>query len=531
MRVSTNMIYDQGVIALQKQSAALLYTGQQIATGRKILTPSDDPVGSARALDVSQSKSVNQQFITNQGYAEDALKLVEGQLDGAGEIIQYARDRVLAAGNPALSPWDTYRIYYTQDGVSEPTTNDPFVDASTLSDLGTNTSASVTMQGLSMGAEYRLAMAGLDRAGNLGPISGVQTVTLGQIIITQAYANAQSHPVMSWLGNPSAFYDVIYADSTGYTPNIDTQWKLAAMVFGTTWTDEGGIDEGTGNVRLAPMQLPNKSMRFYRVAVANAWVPTAARLGGATTQIVVALKTVLTNGYNFIGMGMTPFENTLAGFFGTNRLPASNSVAASTSVSVYEPTATGDAMTNAWWLSAVDGWRYEFGSASANTQAIPYPYTGFNVQIPDTAPPSTNLLLLGRVPWTNPPAFSLQTNRYHVVTLNLPRPTRLGETGLKDYVARGTSIFVADEIRVLQRGLGPFGSPKARVFVNTAGDYRYHTGGSGSASVAQKHQVRSFCCLVSRSSSNIFLSLKPGRRASSRASVRPERPAPARMIS
>ena len=110
MRVSTSMIYDQGVIALQKQSAARLHTGQQIATGRKILTPSDDPVGSARALDVSQSKSVNQQFITNQGYAEDALKLVEGQLDGAGEIIQYARGRVLAAGNPALSPADRQSI-------------------------------------------------------------------------------------------------------------------------------------------------------------------------------------------------------------------------------------------------------------------------------------------------------------------------------------------------------------------------------------------------------------------------------------
>lgn len=63
-----------------------------------------------RALDVSQSKSVNQQFITNQGYAEDALKLVEGQLDGAGEIIQYARGRVLAAGNPALSPADRQSI-------------------------------------------------------------------------------------------------------------------------------------------------------------------------------------------------------------------------------------------------------------------------------------------------------------------------------------------------------------------------------------------------------------------------------------
>ena len=110
MRVSTNMIFDQGVRALQTQSAALLYTGQQIATGRKILTPADDPVASARALDVTQSRSVNKQFITNQGYAEDALKLVEGQLDGAGEIIQYARERVLAAGNPALSDVDRKSI-------------------------------------------------------------------------------------------------------------------------------------------------------------------------------------------------------------------------------------------------------------------------------------------------------------------------------------------------------------------------------------------------------------------------------------
>lgn len=110
MRVSTNMIFDQGVRALQAQSAALLYTGQQIATGRKILTPADDPVASARALDVTQSRSVNKQFITNQGYAEDALKLVEGQLDGAGDIIQYARDRVLAAGNPALSDADRKSI-------------------------------------------------------------------------------------------------------------------------------------------------------------------------------------------------------------------------------------------------------------------------------------------------------------------------------------------------------------------------------------------------------------------------------------
>lgn len=110
MRVSTNMIYDQGVNAMQRQSAAMLHTGLQISTGRKILTPADDPVASARALDVTQSRSVNAQFTVNQGYAEDALKLVEGQLTGAGEIIQYARERVLAAGNPALSQSDRSSI-------------------------------------------------------------------------------------------------------------------------------------------------------------------------------------------------------------------------------------------------------------------------------------------------------------------------------------------------------------------------------------------------------------------------------------
>jgi len=42
--------------------------------------------------------------------ADDALKLVDGQLDGATDLIQYARDRVLAAGNPALSQSDRQSI-------------------------------------------------------------------------------------------------------------------------------------------------------------------------------------------------------------------------------------------------------------------------------------------------------------------------------------------------------------------------------------------------------------------------------------
>lgn len=106
MRISTNMIFARGVAAMQQQSAQLLHTQQQVATGRRILTPADDPIAAARALEVGQSKAVNTQFTTNQGTAQDNLNLLENRLTGVGEIFQFARERAVQAGNAALSPQD-----------------------------------------------------------------------------------------------------------------------------------------------------------------------------------------------------------------------------------------------------------------------------------------------------------------------------------------------------------------------------------------------------------------------------------------
>jgi flagellar hook-associated protein 3 FlgL len=102
MRVSTSMIYDKGLAQIQSQTAGLLKTQQQLATGRRILTPSDDPIAAARALEVGQSKAVNQQFLTNQATAYDRLGVVESRLEGVGDILQYSRERVVQAGNAAL---------------------------------------------------------------------------------------------------------------------------------------------------------------------------------------------------------------------------------------------------------------------------------------------------------------------------------------------------------------------------------------------------------------------------------------------
>lgn len=104
MRISTSMMFDAGRNAMMRQSTSLLHTQQQIATGRRILTPADDPIAAARALEVTQSQRANEQFQTNIGYADDALKSLDSDLGAIGDILTYIRTRAVEAGNGTYSP-------------------------------------------------------------------------------------------------------------------------------------------------------------------------------------------------------------------------------------------------------------------------------------------------------------------------------------------------------------------------------------------------------------------------------------------
>lgn len=103
MRVSTGMIYNQGVSSIQERTADLLRLQQQVSTGRRILVPSDDPVAAARALETTQAQSVNDQFQINQGAASDALGLYENKLAAVEDLIIHIRTRAVEAGNGSFS--------------------------------------------------------------------------------------------------------------------------------------------------------------------------------------------------------------------------------------------------------------------------------------------------------------------------------------------------------------------------------------------------------------------------------------------
>lgn len=113
MRISTNTMYQTGSAQISKLQAALVRTQSQISANRRLLTPSDDPIASARALEITQSQSLNTQYATNRGYATSSLSLEETVLGSVTRLIQDAQTQVVEAGNAAYD--DTQRKYIATD--------------------------------------------------------------------------------------------------------------------------------------------------------------------------------------------------------------------------------------------------------------------------------------------------------------------------------------------------------------------------------------------------------------------------------
>jgi len=103
MRISTQALFESGALRLGELQTSLVKTQQQIGSGRRILSPSDDPIAAARALDVNQAQSINTQYGRNREYATDALTTVEGTLSGVTSLLQDVRGIVVASGNGLLT--------------------------------------------------------------------------------------------------------------------------------------------------------------------------------------------------------------------------------------------------------------------------------------------------------------------------------------------------------------------------------------------------------------------------------------------
>ncbi len=104
MRVSTTLMHKQGTESLLRQQTETLKTQMQIASGKRILTPSDDPAGAAKVLDLQQAIGVIQRYQDNIGDVESRLALEESVLDGVNDIAISMKELAIQGANGTQSP-------------------------------------------------------------------------------------------------------------------------------------------------------------------------------------------------------------------------------------------------------------------------------------------------------------------------------------------------------------------------------------------------------------------------------------------
>jgi flagellar hook-associated protein 3 FlgL len=116
-RISTANLFETGVTTLQQRQSELNQLQQKLTSGKRIHKLSDDPSASARAerARANEARAVADQRAIDASRA--ALSQVEGAFGDAGEMLQQARELLVAAGNTSYGPNERRAIAQQISGI------------------------------------------------------------------------------------------------------------------------------------------------------------------------------------------------------------------------------------------------------------------------------------------------------------------------------------------------------------------------------------------------------------------------------
>jgi len=121
MRISTSLLYQRGVNAIESQQVKLSKTEQQLATGERLLSPADDPFASTRIVALEEEQSLLDQYNRNSDYALTRLEQEETALTSAINALQRLRELAVQTANGIYSAEDRRAIseeaYQIRDGL------------------------------------------------------------------------------------------------------------------------------------------------------------------------------------------------------------------------------------------------------------------------------------------------------------------------------------------------------------------------------------------------------------------------------
>ncbi|MBE3589544.1 MAG: flagellar hook-associated protein FlgL [Firmicutes bacterium] len=102
MRVTSSMVYQQVLGDLRRAQTRLAQLQEQMASGRRINRPSDDPSGVQYTLDLSHGVAQNERYLANAQAAQDRLDTTDQALSSIGDLITRARQLAIQGSDSSL---------------------------------------------------------------------------------------------------------------------------------------------------------------------------------------------------------------------------------------------------------------------------------------------------------------------------------------------------------------------------------------------------------------------------------------------
>lgn len=99
MRVSTSLIFQQGLQSLQRQQSEMIRAQTDIATGVKLRTADRDPVAFGQASQLTNQQARVDQFLRSNDMATGKIEAQETRLAASTDILQRVRDIAIRANN------------------------------------------------------------------------------------------------------------------------------------------------------------------------------------------------------------------------------------------------------------------------------------------------------------------------------------------------------------------------------------------------------------------------------------------------
>ena len=116
MRISTNTFIEGSVGRLTDLQSKISKVQQQISSGKRLITPSDDPIAAAQVVEINNSIALNNQFAKNRLQLANNLNQTDVALSNISDVLQNINETILSASNGLNSPEDKAVMATTLQG-------------------------------------------------------------------------------------------------------------------------------------------------------------------------------------------------------------------------------------------------------------------------------------------------------------------------------------------------------------------------------------------------------------------------------